>query len=63
MSSAMEQLAAELAKLSAEEWARLPEPQIDSVDWDALLTEVVDADQAKKEESTSSNETIARSKA
>lgn len=43
MSSAMEQLAAELAKLSAEEWARLPEPQIDGVDWDALLTEVVDA--------------------
>ena len=39
MSSAMERLAAELAKLSADEWAQLPEPQIAGQAADAEIAE------------------------
>lgn len=39
MSSAIEQLAAELAKLPAEEWALLPEPQVAGQAADAGVAE------------------------
>lgn len=43
MNSAMEQLASELRKLPADEWARLPEPRIDASDSGAAPGPVPDA--------------------